>query len=80
MLALLWSKITTKALEWLGIALAVLGVLFMVRKGGGDAEKADNAKNTISMQGKAHDAETKVDAMPTSAVIDELQSKWTRQD
>ena len=85
----LWSRISATFLSWGAIAVAVASVLLLVRRDGGQAEKAkaaiDNAsaataaaKAIITKTKKANDVEASNDALPDDAVRQRLRDRYTR--
>lgn len=75
-LAPLWGKIVLIA----GAVAAVLGALAMVRKGGRDAERADNAVRTVEDIARARGVEESVDALPDRVVSERLRRRWGRPE
>ena len=66
-------------LKWVGIAAAVLLVLFKIRQSGRDDERAAQLVKQNETVGKANDVENDMRHLRDGAALDELRRDWTRE-
>lgn len=74
-----WQRSYAAILKWLGIAAAVLLVLFKIRQAGRDDERAAQLIKQNETVGKANDVENNMRGMRDGAAFDELRRDWTRK-
>lgn len=72
----LLAPVAGRLLAWGAVALAVLGALAMVRKGGRDAEKANQNERKLEDVARANEIRDEVDRLPDAAVRDRLFARW----
>lgn len=69
----LWLKAAAAA----AVLAAIAGIYLSIRKGGRDAERADNAIRTTKAVQESHEVDSRVDAA-TPVELERLRNKWTR--
>lgn len=74
-----WQRSYAAVLKWLGIAAAVLLVLFKIRQSGRDDERADQLLQQNETVGEANEVENDMRGMRDGAALDELRRDWTRK-
>ena len=74
-----WQRSYAAILKWLGIAAAVLLVLFKIRQSGRDDERAAQLLKQNETIGKANDVENDMRHVRDGAALDELRRDWTRK-
>jgi len=78
-LSALWSRVGLRTIQGLYIVLAILGVLFAVKRAFDQAEKADQYKKRLKSIGEGNEIEDTVARMPDGAALDELRRKWSHE-
>ncbi len=71
----IWTFLSSKAAEWLGIGAVILSALAMVRKSGANSVRNSEMKETLK------DVEIKNEIDANNSIIDantELHSKWEK--
>ena len=74
-----WQRSYAAVLKWVGIAAAVLLVLFKIRQSGRDDERAAQIVKQNETVGKANEVENDVRRMRDGDSLDELRRDWTRK-
>lgn len=74
-----WQRSYAAILKWLGIAAAVLLVLFKIRQSGRDDERAEQLLKQNETVGKANEVENDVRRLPDGDALNELRQDWTRK-
>ena len=74
-----WQRYYAAVLKWVGIAAAVLLVLFKIRQSGRDDERAAQLVKQNETVGKANDVENDMRHLRDGAALDELRRDWTRE-
>lgn len=74
-----WQRSYAAVLKWVGIAAAVLLVLFKIRQSGRNDERAAQLVKQNETVGKANDVENDMRHLRDGAALDELRRDWTRE-
>jgi hypothetical protein len=74
-----WQRSYAVILKWLGIAAAVLLVVFKIRQSGRDDERANQLLQQNETIGKANEVENDMRGMRDGDALDELRRDWTRK-
>lgn len=74
-----WQRTYAAILKWVGIAAAVLLVLFKIRQSGRDDERAAQLVKQNETVGKANDVENDMRHLRDGDSLDELRRDWTRK-
>jgi hypothetical protein len=74
-----WQRSYAVILKRMGIAAAVLLVLFKIRQSGRDDERAAQLVKQNETIGKANEVENDMRGMRDGAALDELRRDWTRK-
>jgi hypothetical protein len=74
-----WQRSYAVILKWLGIAAAVVLVVFKIRQSGRDDERASQLLQQNETVGKANEVENDMRGMRDGAALDELRRDWTRK-
>ena len=74
-----WQRSYAAVLKGVGIAAAVLLVLFKIRQSGRDDERAAQLVKQNETVGKANDVENDMRHLRDGAALDELRRDWTRE-
>jgi hypothetical protein len=74
-----WQRSYSAVLTWLGIAAAVMVVLFKVRQSGRNDERIDQLMKQHETLGKANEVENEMRHLRDGAALDELHRDWTRK-
>lgn len=69
----IWAFLSSKAGEYIGIALAALGAYAAIKKSGETAIRLKEEANTLKSVGVKQDVEKQVSAMSDSQLDDELR-------
>ena len=74
-----WQRSYAAILKWLGIAAAVLLVLFKIRQSGRDDERAEQLLKQNETVGKANEVENDMRRLHDGDALNELRRDWTRK-
>ena len=74
-----WQRSYAAILKWLGIAAALLVVLFKIRQSGRDDERAAQLLKQNETVGKANEVETDMRRVRDGDSLNELRRDWTRK-
>ena len=74
-----WQRSYAAILRWLGIAAAVLLVLFKIRQSGRDDERAAQLLKQNETVGKANEVENDMRRVRDGDSLNELRRDWTRK-
>jgi len=74
-----WQRSYAAILKWLGIAAAVLVVLFKIRQSGRNDERADQLLKQNEIVGKANEVENDMRRVRDGDSLNELRRDWTRK-